>query len=371
MNNKEILEIKKQFTPANCCFTKIATCYVNGEKEIVSQNIEAFMSLPEEDAFKYFEIFKKLLSGKIGKTLFEIEYPTREGGCSSQMVLNAIRKDRFSNKELISNYFEEIVENYNNPGNFAIIMVQGIYDIPGKTSDQMEMFDSSDDVFEFVLCCICPVSLSKDGLSYNPKLNDIQSRERDWVVEVPADGFLFPTFTDRTADINSILYYSKKASETQDALQMLIAGNTRPHSIEEEQVKFNEIMNEVQNQSFRNMQKLHENFFEFIAESESDASKKTDKKTLCKILNNSGYEEAQITLFDEQFKSTLGDEKELFLSSVTDKSISIKASNITVKVPTENISQLDTKVINGIPSLVISIPDNQVDVNGITVEVVI
>lgn len=32
MNKKEIAEIKKQFTPANCAITRICGCYVDAEK---------------------------------------------------------------------------------------------------------------------------------------------------------------------------------------------------------------------------------------------------------------------------------------------------------------------------------------------------
>lgn len=32
MNKKEVLEIRKQFTPANCAITRIAGCYVDHEK---------------------------------------------------------------------------------------------------------------------------------------------------------------------------------------------------------------------------------------------------------------------------------------------------------------------------------------------------
>ena len=61
MNKKEILEIRKQFTPANCAITRICGCYVDHEKEKKMESKEAFLSLPEEEAFKYFDIFKKTL----------------------------------------------------------------------------------------------------------------------------------------------------------------------------------------------------------------------------------------------------------------------------------------------------------------------
>lgn len=73
----------------------------------------------------------------------------------------------------------------------------------------MEMFDASDEVYEFLLCSICPVKLSKAGLCYNSKTNCIEDRIRDWIVEMPDQGFLFPVFNDRSTDLHSVLYYSK------------------------------------------------------------------------------------------------------------------------------------------------------------------
>ena len=49
---------------------------------------------------------------------------------------------------------------------------------------------ASDDVYEFLLCSICPVSLSKPGLYYNLEDNRIEERIRDWVVDLPDKGFL-------------------------------------------------------------------------------------------------------------------------------------------------------------------------------------
>ena len=49
MNKKEISEIKKQFTPANCAITRICGCYVDGEKNIKTKTKDAFLSLPEEE----------------------------------------------------------------------------------------------------------------------------------------------------------------------------------------------------------------------------------------------------------------------------------------------------------------------------------
>ena len=87
MNKKEISEIKKQFTPENCSLTRICGCYVDGEKNKKTELKEAFLSLSEEEMFKYFEIFRKSLSGTIGKNLMNMEFPLEQETEISMVVV--------------------------------------------------------------------------------------------------------------------------------------------------------------------------------------------------------------------------------------------------------------------------------------------
>lgn len=80
------------------------------------------------------------------------------------------------------------------------------------------MFDASDEVYEYLLMSLCPVSLSKAGLSYNAESNCIQDRIRDWIVDMPDKGFLFPAFNDRSTDLHSMLYYTKKSEDLQPGM---------------------------------------------------------------------------------------------------------------------------------------------------------
>ena len=113
MNKKEISEIKKQFTPENCSITRICGCYVDGEKNKKTELKEAFLSLSEEEMFKYFEIFRKSLSGTVGKNLMNMEFPLdqeAEGG--TQHFLMRLRSSKLTDDELVENFYDRIIENY-------------------------------------------------------------------------------------------------------------------------------------------------------------------------------------------------------------------------------------------------------------------
>ena len=56
---KKFLKSRKQLTPANCNITRICGCYVDAEKNKKTELKEAFLSLSEEEMFKYFEYSRK------------------------------------------------------------------------------------------------------------------------------------------------------------------------------------------------------------------------------------------------------------------------------------------------------------------------
>ena len=207
MNKKETNEIKKQFTQENCAITRICGCYVDGEKEKKAEIKEAFLSLPEEEIFKYFTIFRKTLSGGIGKNLLNMEFPLaaeEEGG--TQEFLLRLRESKLTDDALLEEFYDKVIQSYEYGENYLILLIHSAYDIPGKASDNQEMFDASDEVYEYLLCSICPVKLSKPGLSYNAERNCFQDRIRDWIVDVPSTGFLFCKGRFRTGRSNRLWY---------------------------------------------------------------------------------------------------------------------------------------------------------------------
>ena len=82
-------------------------------------------------------------------------------------------------------------------GNYLILLYLDSYDVMTRTKDNINV-DESEEVYKYMLCAICPVTLSKPGLGYLEKEQRIGARIRDWVVGAPETGFLFPAFNDRS-----------------------------------------------------------------------------------------------------------------------------------------------------------------------------
>ena len=370
MNKKEVTEIKKQFTPHNCAITRICGCYVDGEKEKKTELKEAFLSLPEEEMFKYFDIFRKSLSGTIGKNLLNMEFPLEtesEGG--TQEFLLKLRNSRLTDDDLLTEFYNRVIDSYDFPENYLILLIHAVYDIPGKASDGTEMFDASDEVFDYILCCFCPVKLSKPALSYHADENSFHERIRDWIVEMPDAGFLFPAFNDRSTDIHSLLYYSKNAENLSNGLTDVLLGCVPPLTAGSQKETFKALIEETLGDDceYEVVKNIHENLNELIEQNaENPEPLELDKAEVKYLLAKSGVEEAKLETFDEHFDAAAGENTSLLAANVANtKKFEIKTPDITIQVNPECADLVETRFIDGRKCLVIAV-DDRVEINGIS-----
>ncbi|AQR90702.1 DUF4317 domain-containing protein [Clostridium saccharobutylicum] len=242
MRKKDILELKRRLKKDECTFTKMCGCYVNGEKNIILNLKETFLNLREEEFFKYLEIARKTLSGTIGNNILELNFPLNEetiGG--KQLSLMELKKSKLKDDDLLDNFYKSIIDSYDYTGNFLILIFHDAYDVLIKTTDNSKL-DESEEVYEYVLCAICPVSLSKPALGYLEDENRIGARIRDWTVGPPDLGFVFPAFIDRSTDIHSVMYYTKNAKDPHPEFMEEVLGCSSKQTATEQKEKFQTII---------------------------------------------------------------------------------------------------------------------------------
>ncbi len=374
MINSEILEIRKQMKHENCAITKVSGCYIDGEKTIKTKFTESFLCLPEEETFKYFEIFKKALSGTIGKNLINMEFPLEtEFNGGTQEFLLKLRDSELKDEVMLDEFFEKVIQAYDYPGNYLILIVYAAYDVPGKTNDKLMMEDASDEVYRYILCSICPVNLSKPGLSYHEELNQIGKRIQDWVVGMPNNGFLFPAFNDRSTDIHSILYYSKDSEELHDDFVNQLFGCTVPMSAGGQRESFQMLITETLGEEceYEIVRNIHEKLNDILEEhklKEIPEPLTLDKNEVKSIFAESGVEEEKLAEFEKNYEKVTGENTTLMAANVVNtRSFEVKTPDVVVKVNPERVDLVQTKLVDGRKCLVIEITD-QVEVNGILVK---
>ena len=84
---------------------------------------EAFLSIPEEEMYKYLDIFRKSLSGSIGKNLLSMEFPLeQEMGDGTQKSLLALRDSELKDEVMLESFYDKIIETYDHPENYLILL---------------------------------------------------------------------------------------------------------------------------------------------------------------------------------------------------------------------------------------------------------
>lgn len=375
MNKKEIAELKRLFTLERSPVTRICGCYVDAEKNKIAELRHPFQMLEEEEMFKYFEIFKKTLSGTVGKNLLDLEFPLEqeeEGG--AQEFLYRLKCSALDDNDLLNEFYDKVIETFQYPENYYIILIHCTYDIPRRAKDGMEMFDASDDVYEYLLCSICPVKLTKPGLCYNAEENTITQRIRDWFVEPPVTGFLFPAFTDRNTDLHSTLYYSKNPDELKADFARQLLGCQVPLSAAFQKETFNTVVADTLHTecTFETVKNIHEALNGLLEERKDDPEPPVlDKEDVRNLLSQSGASGETLEHFDDSFEETAGDEHaELLVSNITNnRKFEIKTPNIVINVKPEYADLVELRVIDGRPYFMIP-ADDSVELNGIPVRTV-
>ena len=371
MNKKEILEIRRQFTPKNCAITRICGCYVDHEKNKKMESKEAFLSLPEEEAFKYFDIFKKTLSGTVGKNMLNMEFPLdAEMPGGTQEFLLKLRNSKLEDDMLLEEFYDKVIATYEYGENYYIILIHAMYDIPGKSSDDLEMFDASDEVYEYLLMSLCPVSLSKAGLCYNAEDNRIQDRIRDWIVDMPDKGFLFPAFNDRSTDLHSVLYYTKKSEDLQPEMISQLLGAQMPMSADTQKETFQMIIEDTLGEEgdYETVRNIHETLNGLIEEHKEEPEPlKLDKTDVKKIFEQSGVPAEKMENFDRNYEENAGEKTSLLASNIAEtRKFNIETPDIIIKVNPDRADLVETRIIDGRQCLVIPV-DDHIKVNGINV----
>lgn len=372
MTRKELNEIKSQYTLEDCGILRLCGCYVDGERNKITQFNENFLNLPEEEKHKYFDIFKKTLSGTLGKNLvdmkFNVDAYADEG---ARTFLMNLRDSGLKDDRLLNEFYDRIINNYSYVGNYLILLINQVYDIPAVTTDNIEMDDASDEVYSYILCSICHVNLSKPGLGYDEEDNNFHDKKQNHMVDVPDVGFLFPAFNKRSADEDMTLFYTKDVSEFEDGLIDCLLDCAVPLPAKQQKETFTSLVNEAlgEEADLEIVKNIHENLEQIIEEKkqESPAPVMLDKTEMKDLLEKSGVKEEKLENFEEHFEMAAGEHGKLVASNVSSgKKFEVKTPDVVIKINSDKTDIVSTQVIDGRQCLVIQI-DERLEVNGISV----
>lgn len=428
MTKKDTLELKKRLNKTDCSITKLCGCYVDGNKNKVLTLSETFLNLDDEEFYKYLDLARKCLSGTVGNNLLQLEFPTEEeepGG--RQQFFMGIKESALKNEDLLDRFYDLIIEHYDCAGNYLILLFKDAYDIITKTNDGLKL-DESEEVYDYMLCAICPVTLSKPGLGYREEENRIGARIRDWVVGAPDTGFIFPAFSDRSGDIHSLIYYIKDARDSRPEFVENVLGCGTKRTAAEQQQVFSSIVKQAfvtqEADSEEVLLQLQESFQDMICTDGEEAYEEAEPVLLTKELvdevlteheiqgdaarqikegitrefeaeppvltnlidekalekNARKKEEANLRLQVQSLQKELAEKafltsdenavSENFPDEVTTDLSGQTACDVILRVSPEKAPYIKSEIIDGQKCLIIPVEkDEQINLNGVTAEI--
>ena len=375
MNEKEIGEIRRRFRRDRSNMTAIYGCYVNTQKEIVSEFRQSTGMMPENEAEKYFALLKKVLSGGVGRNLIDITFRTSQVANSEEhKLLMSLRDSQLKDEESRHALYRKIMDNVHLSENYLILMGSESYDVPFKGKDDEIHADRSEEIYTYFACAVCPVKLTKSTLHYQAEDKTFHDGGAEMVACAPELGFVFPAFDNRSANIYNALFYTRSPKENYEDLVGAVFNTRAPKPAYEQKKSFESLLHHTLEDScsLEVVQTVHEQICQCIdlhKESKIADPLLISKEQVKDALTTCGVPEKNIAKFSVQYDETFGAEAQLHPKNIIDhKRFEIVTPDVSIKVSPDRSDLIQTRVIGGVKYLLICADEN-VEVNGVPISI--
>lgn len=373
MNKKETAEIKKNFSDKSGFFVmnKVLMGFIDAEKNIRCQKVNSCLAMETEEYEVYSETLKKVLNTSIGKNFCEYEFPNEayEEG-KPQEILYSLLKSELEDNAVCERFLNHIAENIVNDAPYVVITAYCCYTVRRKDKND-ENYNGEDEIYRYLLTAFCPVSTGTDGFIFDSSSNDIIKKINTELIinKSPSDGFLYPVFSNRSSDINHVMYYAKSASKPNASIIENVLGCNFVMSAESEKASFQTILKSVvgDDLDYTVIRTINDKLQEVEEQSKDDTDKTViDDTKLKDILTDIGIPQERISMVEPVFEKVCGSVP-LTVSNLIDNKTVLAATGITVNIKPDFADKVRTSVIDGRKCLLIDIDDPTIEINGLPV----
>ena len=376
MNDKEIGEIRCHLRRDRSNITKIYGCFVNDNREIITEFSQSTGMMPENEGDKYFALFKRVLSGSVGKNLIDLSFKTAQvaQGAPEHKLLMDLRECKLSDDELLHGFFQKIIDTVTLEGNYLILIGCDSYDVPFKGKDDISDADKSEEVYTYLICAICPVKQTKANLHYVPEEKLFHDGAMNQPVSAPALGFLFPAFDNRSTNIYNALYYTHDIKVSQDALIEALFNTPVPMPAAEQKKCFEALLTTALGEdcNLDVVQTVHDQLCERIElhkEAKVAEPLLIAKADVKETLASCGVSEEHLAKWSVDYDETFGFEADLHPKNIIDtKRFEVKTPDVSIKVDPTRSDLIETRTIGGVKYIMICADEN-VEVNGVSIHI--
>ena len=375
MIDKEIGELRRHLRRDRSNMTAIYGCYVNENKEIISQFKQSLGIMPENESEKYFALMRRTLSGSLGRNLIDITFKTSQvAGSPEHQLLMDLRKTQLKDEELLMTFYKKIIDTVSLEENYLILVGCETYDVPFKSKDDEFRKDQSEESYTYILCSICPVKQTKANLHYVPEEKTFHDGAMNQMVQAPALGFLFPAFDNRSTNIYNALYYTRNVKESQDALVEALFNAPIPKPAAQQKQTFEALLTTSLGEecSLDVVQTVHDQIcqrIEMHKEAKVPEPLLISKEDVKEVLTGCGVTEKPLAKFSVDYDEAFGFEADLHPKNIIDnKHFEVKTPDVIIKVDPARSDLIETRIIGGVKYIMICADEN-VEVNGVNIHI--
>ena len=320
----------------------------------------------------YLGLLKKALSGTLGKNLIDIVFTTRQVADSEEhRLLSALRSSALKDRDARTAFYQRIVDRLDmGDESYLLLLACDAYDVPRRSKDGETQADASDEVFTYIVCCVCPVKAGKAELGYFPGDNEFHYTAGQ-MVSAPELGFLFPAFDGRAANIYNALFYTRKPDQLHQEFIDAVFHTEPPMSAAEQREAFQEALSTLEETcSVEVARTVHERLAERIAqhrESRDPEPLAVTAKDIGGILRDCGVSQEKVDTFKDSCDERFGADTVLSPVNLIDAGkFELRTAQATVSVDPECSYLVETRVIDGKKYILIPVEED-VEINGLPV----
>lgn len=375
MNEKEIGEIRRRTRRDRSNMTAIYGCYVNTQKEIITEFRQSTGMMPENESEKYFGLLKRTLSGAIGKNLIDITFRTAQvAGSPEHKLLMDLRETGLKEEALRHQLYQKIIDNVSFDENYLILLGLDAYDVPFKSKDGETQADASSETYTYLQCAVCPVKLAKPNLRYDGVNKEFHDGGADHIACAPELGFLFPAFDNRATNIYNALFYTRSPKKIYENVVDALFKVEPPKPAAEQKTSFEALLTRTVGEdcSLEVVQTVHEQLCQSIEihkESKVADPLLVSKEQVKASLKSSGVPEEKVAKFSVEYDEVFGNDAQLHPKNIiNNKRFEVKTPDVTITVSPECSDLIETRIIGGVKYILICADDN-VEVNGVNINI--
>ncbi len=371
MNKKELNEIKKNFTDNSGYFTinSVLSAYVDPEKNIKYKENKPHSIIPDDEREVITDTLRRVLTGIVGKGLLEYEFPKEayeDGG--AQKVLYEAVSSKMKDNDILQRYLEKITKNIDYAASFTILTASCTYNIKRKNRND-EDTDNISEEYNFIITGICPVNTSDAGLYFDEESKTIAKKSNNEMIisRIPTDGFIYPVFSDRSPDVNHVMYFTKKPDKPNISIVENVLDCEFVMSAQKQKARFQQVINAVVSDEldYNIITHVNDKIREVVDLSKNETEPvKINEKQLKHILSEAGVSSDKLEALEPTYKTLVGDVG-LVASNLAENKTVVVTPDVTINIKKDASNRLKTSMIEGRKCLIIDLDDPNIIVNGL------